>query len=119
VAWRPPSVRDVADDRFDRLHEGVPSWLAPPLTRWVSEFVMSHPPMEIDVIYEIGLMNEMEPAVRFDPLLPRTGRAEDSLAAILQRFTSDSPQAIDVLDFLLGRLPPHFSRHVWTTARPS
>jgi hypothetical protein len=113
MSWRPPSARDVPDDRFDRLHEGVPAWLVPPLTAWVSEFLMSQDPMGTGPDYDVGLMNAIELAVRFDPPLPRTGRPDDSLAGILQRFTDDSPQAIDVLEFLIRHLPPHFSWQMW------
>ena len=100
MTWRPPSARDVSDDRFDRLHEGVPSWLSPSLIRWVAEFLMRHHPMKVEVSYDIALVNEMALAVRFDPPLPTTASARDLVAAILQRFGDNSPQAIDVLDFL-------------------
>jgi hypothetical protein len=112
VTWRPPSARDQPDDRFDRRHEGVPSWLVQPLQGWVAEFFVLHPPMEFEAVYDAGVIREIEMAVRFDPPLPWPD-ARDAAEGILQRFDDDSPEAIDVLDFLLRRRPRHFSWQVW------
>jgi hypothetical protein len=111
VTWRPPSARDKPDDRFDQLHEGVPPWLAPPLIAWVEGFIVHYPPMggiyfESDLIHRIGM------AVRFEPPLP-TSSSEEAAASILQQFRDNSPQAIDVLDHLLHRLPPVYSWQAW------
>jgi hypothetical protein len=105
MTWRPPSARSVPDDRFDRLHEGVSSWLKGPLIRWVADFVVHHSPMEMEPYYDIDVIQAMDLGVRFNPPLPAAdGRT--LTAAILQRFHDDSPEAIDVLDFLLHRLQP-------------
>src|ERR1700733_1134010 len=111
VTWRPPTARNQPDDRFDNLHEGVPSWLAPPLIAWVESFLVHYSDMG-DVYYEVDVMHDMELAARFDPPLPQTG-GRDALGSITERFRDDSPQAIDILDFLLGRLPRYFSRQDW------
>jgi hypothetical protein len=104
VTWRTPSPRDQPNDRFDRLHEGVPSWLVQPLQRWVADFFMFHAPMEVEVGFDAGVIREIEMAVRFDP--PLTWRdARSAAAGVTQRFQNNSPEAIDVLDFLLRRLP--------------
>jgi hypothetical protein len=111
VTWRPPSARNKSDGHFDQLHEGVPSWLAPPLIAWVDEFIVHHSPMG-GVYFDTDVIHRIEMAVRFDPPLPTSssGEAADSIA---QRFRDNSPQGIDVLDHLLHRLPPVYSWQAW------
>jgi hypothetical protein len=64
------------------------------------------------VYFDSDLIRRIEMAVRFDPPLP-TSNSEEAAAAILQRFRDNSPQAIDVLDYLLHRLPPVYSWQDW------
>src|SRR4051812_9728056 len=105
MTWRPPSARNGPHDRFDQLHEGVPSWLRQPLMRWTMDFITSFHPMEVEPYYDIEVMRDIEMAVRFDPPL-NWSRAESAAQSIAQRFVENSPEAIDVLDFLLHRLEP-------------
>src|SRR4051794_20011798 len=61
--------------------------------------------METDPYYDIGVIQEMDLAVRFDPPLPAADGRE-LMAAIVQRFGDNAAEAIDVLAFLLQRLQP-------------
>jgi hypothetical protein len=61
---------------------------------------------------DAGLMHEMELTVRFDPPLPRTNYRA-AVDAVLDRFEQNSPEAIDVLDFLLRWLGPRYPWHSW------
>jgi hypothetical protein len=70
-----------------------------PLVAWVHEFIVHYPPMG-GVDYDVELMHQMELAVRFDPPLPQSGPS-DAASAIYERFRQDSPEAIDILEFLV------------------
>jgi hypothetical protein len=78
---------------------------------WVRGFLEDYPPMG-GIVFHADLMHDMELAIRFDPPLPRSG-PRDAAIAIVQRLNEDSPEAIDVLDFLLGRLREHNPFLVW------
>ncbi|HWK26355.1 MAG TPA: hypothetical protein VNS09_07335 [Solirubrobacter sp.] len=103
----------MPDDRFDRLHEGVPSWLVRPCIAWVRSFIVSYGPYGSGAYYDSRVMDEMEMAIRFDPPLPRR-HPSDTLRGIVARFEDNDPQAIDVLDFLLGRLPGRYAWQEWS-----
>lgn len=68
---------------------------------------MGHQPMG-GIHYYTEVMHAMDMAVRFDPPLPWPDD-EKAARSILRRFDDDSPEAIDILDFLLSRLPRRFS----------
>ena len=96
-------MRDKPDDRFDRLHEGVPPWLLQPLVDWVKDAFISFPPMESEPQYDLDVMRNIEMAVRFDPPL-NWRSAADAADGIAARFRENSPEAIDVLDYVLCRV---------------
>jgi hypothetical protein len=59
--------------------------------------------------YYTDVMHEVDLAVRFNPPLPWPDD-EATARSILRRFYDDSPEAIDILDYMLSRLP---QRHSW------
>lgn len=102
--YRPLDARGVPDPRLDGLHEGVPAWLATPLSRILQEgfgFRDSgtkrwRPWQEKIDTYELKARRKI-----------KVSRGESTYQAIVRLPWTDASQALVAIDFLLHHPTPH------------
>lgn len=96
MRWRPLSTRTEVEraDEYDALHDGVPPWLAPGLTRWVIEVVRDAPYVD-----PAKTLHDVEQLLRF-PLNWQRG-VDTALGTLAKEFGENRSRALDIVDCLL------------------
>lgn len=94
MTWRPLSLRDEADARFDEPSEGLPVWLHAPVTAWVERAFCPDQWVRVDALTSLQLAFRLEP--------PLSGSREwNLLQDLLGRMRDDDDFALDVLDWMV------------------
>lgn len=96
MRWRPLSSRSEAEraEEYDALHDGVPSWLAPGLMRWLIDVVRDMP-----YATPIPTLHEVEQLLRFR-LDWKQGEVT-ALATLAKELSENRERALDIVDCLL------------------
>jgi hypothetical protein len=100
--YRPLSSRDVSNEHYDVLREGLPSYLHEPTVAWLGQFLRSHPPMG-GVHYHVEWTYGLQLHLQLEPPLAGAEHDEDSAAVddLLGRIRADEELALNVLDYAL------------------
>ncbi|HEX8100914.1 MAG TPA: hypothetical protein VF660_12065, partial [Actinomycetota bacterium] len=97
--WQPLSVRQGKQVDYDALQDGVPGWLVSSLWKWVDRELRSR----VSGYLSIDLLHEIERRCRVT--LNWANGGSSALATLRGLMQSAPTRFLDVVDFLLSKLP--------------
>lgn len=101
MPFRPLSLRDRSDPRFDGPQPGVPDYLLQAVWGWIGPFVHVYDPLMAHPDPDAGTLQAIQIGLRMEPTLDWSQGAYTAVRSLSARIESHRDFALDVLDYLL------------------
>lgn len=104
MVFRPLSVRNREDARFDEPQASLPDYLLQPVIDWMNELLWIDDPTSLNRAPNARLLQTLQIALRMSTPLDWSDGAYSALRSLIDQTVRDREFALDVLDFLVQHI---------------